>query len=339
MSHPWVRWIILTASSVVPVLALAGDAEPLPAPETLPFAAVVTPAELDAMSSVATPKPGTALTLSDAISPITIPAMLSRVKEAVTPTSTSRSIDDFWGYRTSEDAMSWTVGDGDQFGSFAFEPNPYLKSGIASGLEVGAGVQLLSGPQRTDMPAQVFEFSLGYQKRAVIGDLAYDVSVAILAASDFEGSSRDGIRFPAHAVGYYALTDNFSLAFGADYLDRGDIRLLPVGGLLLRPDPAIRIELVFPRPRVDFQLTSDYRLYFNGGLGGGTWAVERDSELDDLVSLYQLQVGVGLAKLDSEGSWGAFELVYLFDRKLEYAYGPGSYDIGPTIMLRVVTRK
>ena len=229
------------------------------------------------------------------------------------------------------------MGDGDQFGNFSFDPNPYLKSGATWGIHGGLGAKFLSGPQRTDMPPRVFDISLGVQHRKVVGDFAYDISFAILAATDFEGSCRDGIRFPAHAVGYIALTPEIELVFGVDYLDREDVHVLPVGGLLLRPDPDIRIELVFPRPRVELQLTHDYRLYFRGALGGGTWAVERDSLEDDLASLYELEMAVGVASKNSDGDWGASEIVYLFDRKLEYESGLGDYDIGPTLMLRYVT--
>ena len=66
--------------------------------------------------------------------------------------------------------------------------------------------------------------------------------------------------------------------------------------------------------------------------------VERDSEFDDLASLYELQLSVGLASVESDGGWGALEFVYLFDRKLEYASGTGDYDIGSTLMIRAVTR-
>ncbi len=354
MLHSWIWSTVVTVVLVLPTWILADDAGPLPAPETLPLPAVVTPSVIDDMPSVAMPDSNSLLSPSDASirEGVPIPEMLSQLRDTVVsdpanviPSSERakkgpviRSLGEFWGYRTSEQAVSWTVGDGDQFGSFAMEPDPYLEAGFGKGFELGVGIQFLSGPQRTDMPSRVFDFSIGYQQRATIGDFAYDISAAILAASDFEGSSRDGIRFPAHAVGYFSVTDTLDLVLGVDYVDREDIRILPVGGLLLRPDPDIRMELVFPRPRVDFQLTPGYRLYLNGGLGGGTWAVERDSELDDLASLYQLQFGVGLEWLESD-QWAAVELVYLFDRKLEYAFGPGSYDIGSTVMIRVVARK
>lgn len=295
--------------------------------ETLPSPAVVTPSAIDAMPSIA----------SASSEDATIQTAAADGEQEKAPEPRLR-LHDFWGYRANECNMSWTIGDGDQFGSFWLGPDPYLAAGINSGITAGFGIGFLAGPERTDMPPRLFDFSLGYQIRDVWGDLSYDVSAAVLAASDFEGSSRDGIRFPAHAVGYVPLTPGTDLVLGVDYLDREDIRMLPVAGLLLRPDPDVRLELVFPRPRLELQLTAEKRCYLFGGLGGGTWAVERDSELDDLASLYELQLGIGLSDRADSGEWSSLEFIYLFDRRLEYESGVGDYDIGPTLMIRTVTR-
>ena len=80
------------------------------------------------------------------------------------------------------------------------------------------------------------------------------------------------------------------LVFGIDYLDRGDIKLLPVGGLIWTPNPAMRFEVVFPRPRAVFQLSDRYRLYVSGELGGGSWAIRRVSQDDDLATYRDLRV-------------------------------------------------
>ncbi len=248
------------------------------------------------------------------------------------------ALSDFWGYRVNETWTSWIVGNGQQYGDFSFGTSPYVTAGVESGFRPGVGFHFLAGPDRTDMPPVLIDFSLGYQKRDVIGDLAYDVACSVVAASDFEGSSHDGVRFPAHAVGYLAFTETIDLVFGADFLDREDVRLLPVGGVLWRPDAAVRVELVFPSPRIDLQLTETQRLYLRGGLGGGTWAVERDSELDDLATYYDLQVAIGLGTWPCEGTWTSCEIAYVFDRQLQYTSGPGDYRPNDTVMIRSVTK-
>ena len=259
-------------------------------------------------------------------------------EETLPPPEFHRALHDYWGYRSSERAWGWAVGDGDQFGAFWMQPDPYRKAGLNSGLTFGLGIGFLSGPQRTDMPPRVFDISLGYQRRAQLGDLYYDIASSVLVASDFEGSSRDGVRFPSHAVAHFNVLPQLDLVFGVDYLDRADIKALPVGGVTWRPDADVRVDLIFPRPRVEMQLTETNRFYFYGGLGGGSWAVERDSQLDDMASLYELQFGVGvMSPTEIIGEANSLEFVYLFDRKLEYESGVGDYEIGPTLMIRTVT--
>jgi len=90
--------------------------------------------------------------------------------------------------------------------------------------------------------------------------------------------------------------------------------------------------------RIDVALTQDDRLYFRGDLGGGTWAVERDSELDDLATCYELQAAVGLTPAPFLEHGSSVEVAYLFGRKLEYASGLGDYHPNSTVMVRTVAR-
>ncbi|MHB0957927.1 MAG: hypothetical protein ACYC0X_19445 [Pirellulaceae bacterium] len=249
-----------------------------------------------------------------------------------------RPFDDFWGYRAREDLVGWMAGDGDQFGDFLFAWDHYQPSGVTSGLSMGAAFHFLAGPERTDMPPRLFNFSLGYQKRHVMGDFAYDVAAAVMAASDFEGSSRRGIRLPAHAVAYLALESNLDVALGADFLDRADIPLLPVVGLIWRPSSQVRLELLFPYPRMYVQLAKGDRLYCGGGLGGGTWAIERDNEVDDLATYRDLRIAVGLEHWDSGPAWKAFEIAYLFDRRLQFTSQAGDYCADATVLIQSVCR-
>jgi hypothetical protein len=232
--------------------------------------------------------------------------------------------------------MHWIIGDGDQFGEFALCENGYQSKGEGSGITIGYGFHFLAGPEQTDMPPRLYDFRIGYQRRAFVGDFGYDISIAVLAASDFEGSSRDGIRFPSHAVGYWRVNESIDLVFGADYLDRDDIGILPVGGLVWRPGPDFRLDLVFPDPRAFVQLSDSCRLFLHGGFGGGTWAVERVTEADDLATYFDLRIGIGLEHSDDDGDWHAAEIAYLFDRKLEYASGRGDYRPNGTVMIRSV---
>jgi hypothetical protein len=244
---------------------------------------------------------------------------------------------DFMGYRYSTDALEWIPGGGDQFGIFSVLLGRYQQSGIQNGIMAGFGFQVFSGPVQSDMPPRAYDFSIGYQIRQRIGPLAFDLASAVQASSDFNGDARKGIQYPGHGVGFLTVSPEFDLVLGVDYLDRADIKLLPVAGLIWKPNPEMRFELVFPRPRAVFQLTGVYRLYFSGELGGGTWAIERVTLANDLATYRDLRACIGLESVEKDGRQSAIEIGYLFDRRLEYTSGIGNMQLDDAVMLRLVT--
>jgi hypothetical protein len=247
------------------------------------------------------------------------------------------SLRDFLGYRYSTSSLDWIPGGGDHFGMFSIAWDHYRKSGIGEGIGVGMDFNFLAGPRQTDMPPRVFDFSIAYQVRDRQGPLAFDLAAAVRASSDFEGSARKGIRFPAHAVGFLSAGEAVDVVFGIDFLDRDDIHLLPVVGLIWIPNPEMRFELVFPRPRAVFQLSNRHRFYLAGELGGGTWAVERAAVGNDLATYHDLRAFVGVEQVQEDGQRSAFEIGYLFGRRLEFSSGIGDMHLVDAVVLRLVT--
>jgi hypothetical protein len=247
------------------------------------------------------------------------------------------SLRDFLGYRYSTSSLDWIPGGGDRFGMFSIVSDHYQKSGVNSGIGIGMGFHFLAGPVQTDMPPRVYDFSLAYQFRQRLGPMGFDLAAGVLAASDFEGSARKGILFPSHAVGFLSANPAIDVVFGVDYLDRGDIKLLPVAGLVWTPNPEMRFEAVFPRPRAVFGLTDRNRLYLSGELGGGTWAIERVALGNDLATYRDLRVCIGVEYVEKDGQRSAFEIGYLFDRRLEYTSGNGDMHLKDAAVLRLVT--
>ena len=245
-------------------------------------------------------------------------------------------LDGFFGYRCESNSIDWILGSGDQFGMLSLKSDHYQPPGVKHGVGVGLQFHFLNGPVRTDMPARVYDFSIAYQHRDRLGAFGYDAAASVTASSDFEGSSREGIRFPAHAVGFLSVGPKVELVFGVDYLDRGDVKLLPVVGLIALPRRDVRLEAIFPRPRVVFQLTDRYQLYVSGELGGGTWAVERAARVDDLATYRDLRLCVGLQSAEDNNDRSAIEIGYLFGRRLEYASGNGNFSPTDTAMIRLV---
>lgn len=247
------------------------------------------------------------------------------------------SLADFMGYRYTASGLEWIPGGGDQLGIFSVLLGRYQHSGIQNGIMTGFNFYTFSGPVQRDMSPRAYDFSIGYQIRRQIGPLAFDIAAAVQAASDFNGDASDGIQYPGHGVGFLTIRPELDLVFGVDYLDRADIKLLPVAGMIWKPNSDMRFELVFPRPRAVFQLNDTYRLYFYGELGGGTWAIERPALGNTLATYSDLRACVGLSSMDADGSQSAIEAGYLFDRRLEFTSGAANMPLGDAWMLRLVT--
>ena len=59
---------------------------------------------------------------------------------------------------------------------------------------------------------------------------------------------------------------------------------------------------------------------------------------DDLANYRDLSACFGVEYVENDGQRLAFEIGYLFDRRLEYTSGIGSMNFDDTVMLRLVTR-
>jgi hypothetical protein len=249
------------------------------------------------------------------------------------------SLTDFFGYRYSESSLDWIPGTAQEFGMFSINYDHYQPAGFTQGLGIGMSFNFLCGPVQSDMPPILYNFSGAYQVRAKLGPLAVDAAGSVMEATDFKGNAGQGLHYPAHGVGYLGVRPDLDLVFGVDYVDLGSIKILPVGGVIWKPNPAMRFEAVFPRPRAVFQLAQDYRLYVSGQLAGGSWSIERAFTFDDDLATYRdLRVCIGLEHNEKAGHWSAIEAGYLFNRRLEYSSGLGNGALPDAAIIRLVTR-
>jgi hypothetical protein len=246
-----------------------------------------------------------------------------------------------FGYNAVASGLTWLPGGDDQFGWFSYESFANMDMGSTTRLALtGFGVHFLNGPVRTDMPARMYDFTLGAQdRRRITPNLGYDIAFHVGVFSDFEGSAEKGIRFPSHAVTFWRLGPEWEMVLGIDYLDRDDITLLPVGGVIWRPADYLKLESVFPRPRFAVRvMNTEQWLYVAGELGGGTWAIERVPHSNDNVTYRDMRLILGWESVDTEHLTSALEFGYVFARDLSYRSGVGDYDPPDGWMLRLTAR-
>jgi len=239
---------------------------------------------------------------------------------------------DWLGYNAAQNDTTWLAGD--DFGMFSIESYPTLQVGHDTALLGGTGFHFLDGPVTPDLRPRLFDFQLASHTRKAWSDRTMmDVKLGVGAFSDFEGSARKGVRFPGHAVWYRSHSDRYVSVLGAEFLDRDDISVLPVVGFVWQPHQEFILECIFPRPRIQVQLDQDHAMYLGGELGGGTWAVERDGNVNDNLTYRDLRLTWGVIDFGSKRS-SVLEIGWAFDRSLEYRSGVGDQNLDGALILR-----
>ena len=156
--------------------------------------------------------------------------------------------------------------------------------------------------------------------------------------SDFSNVNSDSLRFMGRAAGSIAASPNMNVILGAVYLDRVDIKILPVAGIYYRPTPDWDMYLVFPNPKVRKFLAAvgntKWYGYAAGEYGGGSWTVARQTT-DDRIDYNDIRVIGGLEWETQTQIRGHVEVGYVFDREIVFVSGdPPSFTPNDTIMLR-----
>jgi hypothetical protein len=178
-----------------------------------------------------------------------------------------------------------------------------------------------------DVPSELYEVGVQFFFRKEINQRWNMMAIVRPAIrSDFTTDDQAFRIFGLGLLTKNCIPDYLSVSFGAVFLDRADLPLLPAIGLRWTPRTDTRLDLRFPESRLSHRLQkngsqSETWAYLSAGLGGNTWAVTRESGETDELSLRDIRLTVGLEKLvDGGGGWFA-EAGYAFKRCLEYESG------------------
>jgi len=203
----------------------------------------------------------------------------------------------------------------------------------------GFGLQLWSGPItgpeiRFGMPPQTYSAYLDAawnpQVTPVFGA---ELGARIGIYSDFDKVTGESIRVTGHGLVVLSFSPSFQLKGGIMYLDRERIKLLPAGGVIWTPHADLRLEILFPNPKVAKRLTTygntDWWLYLRGEYGGGSWTI-KDIVYDPLfvpppfaqmgepieIDYNDYRVALGVEFDRFSGISGVFEVGLAFEREL-----------------------
>lgn len=221
-----------------------------------------------------------------------------------------------------------------------------FKSAISSDSSPGAWLvpkfdwSFLSGPRSPDLPPQLYRLSLQFNFAIDMdANTRLHMQIAPTWATDFDAGAGESFRMIAGGLFTHDLSREWMLALGAVYLDRPDLPALPLGGVRWRPADNLELNLMFPQPRAAWRFDTEdsgtERWFFiGGGLGGGSWAFERAGGSSDRVGYLDLRILAGIERREPDGDRDIFEVGYIFDRRLDFATGPGDQNLPGTLVIR-----
>ncbi len=242
-----------------------------------------------------------------------------------------------WAPRLENDSLGFsTLGATLQLGV-----PPQFVAGMPMLVKPRWGLHLLDGTDGTDAPPRLNDLELGFsafQKISARWLFVGEVNVGVYG-DDRSLDTSNALRVSGSAVGIYTTENDWKWAFGVAYLNRDDISLVPVVGLIY-DQGAVRYELMFPRPRILWRLPTtidciERSFYLGGEFGGGAWAVRRTSGATDTLNLSSYGLLLGYEQR-AVGGWSRrYELGYLFGRRLEYSGSNERISLDDSLIARM----
>lgn len=203
----------------------------------------------------------------------------------------------------------------------------------------GARMSLWGGPENVPLGPRTYDLYTGFGWQPQITDrFILDMEIQPTISTDFKNTS-DSLRLPGRVMGIFALNDQVDLVGGAVYLDRREIGVLPIGGLIWRPSNVTEFQLIFPRPKIRRRINGvittagETWIYLAGEYGGGNWSVELDNGVDDNYDYSDIRVFGGVEWLSPGQNRAFIELGYVFNRELNFRSSPNA-DLDDSLMLR-----
>ena len=192
----------------------------------------------------------------------------------------------------------------------------------------------LSGPTRDsgrrnalpDMPARVYEVSVDFMLYLPINSYwSFLGNIEPGFYTDFQNTTGDAFRVPTRAFFLYRWNERIKAMLGLIYLDRKETAWVPGVGLIITPHEDLKIDLLFPNPKVAWRTYADQELehwwYLAGEFYSGTWAIERArgaGVVNDIATYRDLRLVCGFEQRSVDGGKWFGEVAYVFDREIQY---------------------
>lgn len=217
---------------------------------------------------------------------------------------------------------------------------PPLVGGIPLLVAPRAAIHFVDGPSAIDVPSRLYDLEIGFRTFRKLSDrwnAMASVNVGVFS-DDYSFDDSDALRPNGSVVAIYSASPTLQWVFGVAYLNRDDIPIIPAVGVIIdRGD--VRYELSAPRPRIVWRRPSaageERSFYLAGELGGGAWAVRRDSGVTETLNLSRFGLLAGCETAVVGGWKRRYEFGYVFGQEIEYADSDETLDLGDSVIARV----
>ncbi len=260
-------------------------------------------------------------------------------------------------FQNQYSSLAWIAGANDRLGMIELLFNPPSRVWFdptrpvtTTFVDIEWGARWLSGPDITDLPPQLFNIGINVGDRFQFNDaISVDAMLSPSWYTDFSNKGVQAFRMPWHLVAYYKIQEDWYWATGVTDLARDDIKYLPVLGTVYAPkDGDIRLDLVFPRPKISRKIAqiqkvengmtfqgNSYWLTLSGELGGGSWAISRENRAYDVTTYRDYRLVAGLESHRTNGQITRLEAGWIFNRSVAYRSNIGNYNPADTFMIRI----
>ena len=203
-------------------------------------------------------------------------------------------------------------------------------------------VRSLDGPASVDLPGALYETYLDFLWVPQLTDRLLGIlAVTPGVYSDFQQGDGAGFRWQGKGLARWDIVpERLQLMAGVLYLNRQDIRLLPAGGLIWKPNETMNYELLFPRPKLAHRLRygetwADW-VYLAGEFGGNSFAILHSDRSRDIATLRDWRLMLGVERKLDGGSGMRAEVGFVFNRRLEFSSELPDLEFDSTLLLRLV---
>ncbi len=212
----------------------------------------------------------------------------------------------------------------------------------------GFGLQLWDGPETTstmlaDLPPSTYDVFLDAAWNPQFTPLfGAELGIRVGIYTNWDVLVWESWRIMGRAVGTLQLTPTTQGKVGIVYLDRNQVKLLPVVGMTWVPNANARYDILFPTPKAAWRLSElgnrSLWGFVAGEYGGGAWTFRRSTGQISPFDYNDIRITLGgeMVPKTPQGLSGTFEVGYVFYRQLFYVDGPPQIqDLPDTWMLRL----